>query len=218
MAVLQKITYSDPLYREVEERFKARWVNPEKRLPSVRAIYKVVLKSDRAQYHSQQYKRYLERLQSQRPGNKLVEEKLFHGQVRACNIGDDNGRAPVTTPCSSPQCAVCHILQCDFADGAAKKNGFFGRGIYTTTASNKADYFCRNVNSNSPYRFVFMSKVAVGKPSLLGSKNENLNQAPSGYDSVQALTTDAGGVVKYSERVVYQDEAMCPYVAIVYSL
>jgi len=218
MAVLQKVVYSDPLYRQVDERFKVRWVNPEKRIPSVRAIYRVVFESGRAQYHSQQYTRYLKRLRSQQPDNQIVEEKLFHGQTRACNIGDDNGEAPITTPCSSPQCAVCRILQCDFTGGAAKKNGYFGRGIYTTTASNKADHFSRNINPSSPYRLVFMSKVAVGKPKLLGSKDESLNQPPSGYDSVKALTMDCGGVVKYSERVVYQDEAMCPYVAIVYSL
>ncbi|EGN97867.1 hypothetical protein SERLA73DRAFT_160903 [Serpula lacrymans var. lacrymans S7.3] len=192
-SVLKKLKSNQPLYQEAEQYFKERWVNPDKRSPSIRSIYEVVYRSDRAQYHVSRYSDYLKSLRNNSP----VEQKLFHGQARACTIGDDtNGRA----------------------HGTAKKNGYWGWGIYTTSASNKADHFFRDVNNTSPYRLVFLSKVAVGLSMRADRRNENLKRAPPGYDSIDALTMEQGGVVKYSEVVVYPDEAMCPYVVIVYSL
>ncbi|CCM00821.1 uncharacterized protein FIBRA_02863 [Fibroporia radiculosa] len=99
-----------------------------------------------------------------------------------------------------------------------EKDGYWGRGIYSTAASNKADYFAKNINNQSNDKVVLLSRVVVGKRAALRSKDTSLRRPPLGYDSIDALTSLQGGAVKYSEVVVYRDDALIPWVMIVYNL
>ncbi|TFK40514.1 hypothetical protein BDQ12DRAFT_455997 [Crucibulum laeve] len=213
---LSRIDASNPLHIEARSMFKDRWLNPERHYSSIQAIYEVVYRGKSAMRHLQQYDDYRSKLRSEQPRNRLVEEILFHCWTRrACNIGDDGSASAI--PCSVKGCNLCHVLQCDFSGDNARRGGNWGTGIYLTTSSEKADAYARNLNDRSGKRhLVLLSKVLVGTPKRVYVKNKSLTQPPSGTDSIKAMTKDIGGVVKYSERVVYRDDAVLPWLVIIY--
>lgn len=201
-------------YLDAQTSFINGWANQERALPTIRAIYRVEHRGQLASAHMNQWFQYRSNLRSQNTRGSAVDQVLFQGLTRACSIGE----VGVTTSCNEPGCALCHVLRCDFVDGHHRKVGYWGRGIYTTTASNKADHFANNTSSQSRCGVVLLHKVLVGKRAELGYKDTNLRQPPIGYNSVDALTSDQGGVVKYSEVIVYRDDAILPWIMIVYNI
>jgi len=209
------LTSASPDYHNGLQLFNLGWKNHQRATPTVVAVYEVLHHSRLGKNHLDRYFKYRNNVQVQNPNHRLVEEPLFHGTRRACTIGDDG--ASITSPCTSSDCDVCHILRCDFAGGHAEKVGYWGKGIYTTTASNKADYFSKNVHNQSSCKVVLLSKVVVGNHKHMTQKDGSLTRPPPGYHSIKAITEDMGGVVKYSERVVYDEAALCPWLMIVYT-
>ncbi|KAJ8517750.1 hypothetical protein ONZ45_g5099 [Pleurotus djamor] len=219
--VLKRLIPKDPVYLDVKSLFEDRWVNDQLNVPKIKAIYQICSWSPRAIEHHEKYSQYRTQLRQSVRSNRLVEEPLFHTHpmIRACTLGDDHDHAHTAKPCFNSSCVVCHILRCDLSTDLVRntdRNAYWGHGFYLTTASNKANYYAQNgPGVESPNRVVLLSKILVGTPKSMAMKDSSLRAALPGTHSIKAITRDHGGVVRFSERVVYRADAICPWVMIV---
>jgi len=161
----------------------------------------------------------------------------FHGTTRECNFCVD-GEAP---PCKEYSCALCSICAQSFsleASGAGPNannavaralpaGGRYGRGLYFTRASSKAnDYSVKVGEGAGKTRVVFLCEVAEGlsvEVSDQSIEDDEINmliraRGQGGqYDSVVA-EGGGDGPLNYHEVVVYDNNAVLPKYLIVYTL
>ncbi|KAG8895850.1 hypothetical protein FRC00_006805 [Tulasnella sp. 408] len=112
--LLIKLEATDPIYKEVNALFGFGWQNPGKPCPSVKRIFKVIMKPTLMEYYNA-YRRAVEEQgnftsKNLKPGN---EKRIWAGVRRSCSIGDDwdfgGGRL-----CNKANCELCKILQDSF--------------------------------------------------------------------------------------------------------
>ncbi|KAE9387033.1 ADP-ribosylation [Gymnopus androsaceus JB14] len=203
-------------FENVSDRFKASWQHPGTTCPSVKYIYKIVSpKLSLAAYN--RYKAAVEaRLGGKlRPAGRSAgnENRRWHGTTRECHLGD-NGQ---TQFCGSKTCSLCCIVKTSFDLSLfGKKTGWgrFGRGIYTTSTSSKANDYSDN-KSPSSLRAILLNQVVVGKQYKLLYNNVTLTKPPPGYDSVLG---EKGGSLNYDELVVYTNDAIRPSFLVMYEV
>ncbi|KAG8924079.1 hypothetical protein FRC01_011971 [Tulasnella sp. 417] len=88
----------------------------------------------------------------------------------------------------------------------------FGRGIYTSSVSSKADDYTITP-STSGYRAMLVARVVLGKAYPLKLTSQYLAGPPRGFHSVLG---EVGIHLNYDEQVVYSDDAARPAYLIIY--
>ncbi|KAG8859171.1 hypothetical protein FRB91_008757 [Serendipita sp. 411] len=203
-----------PIYKRVSALFTTSWLHPSVSPKKVKAIYMIVLTSD---LHSS-YMDYLNEVEYREDFEsqglpKGNESERWHGTTRECLIGDHSN----TQFCQSLDCSLCGILQDSYSlDFYQGKTGWgrFGRGIYTTGTSSKADTYSVN-NNSSKWKAVILNKVAIGNGASVTLNLPKLTAPPPGYDSVLGEPMKTGHL-NYDECVVYNNDALRPEYLIMY--
>jgi len=176
-------------YIEVERRFKRAWKNGGV-CPSIKKIYKIIEnKSFLLPYD--QYKR--------RVGNEVFR---YHGTSRSCTLGSQGN----TQLCSSAACTLCSILRTSFKVSLANPLGWFGPGVYTSSAANNAYGY-----SNGGTGAIILTKVVLGTVYNVTTVNEVMS-CPPGHNSV--VFNLQNGIL--NETIVYTNDAIRPVFLIIF--
>lgn len=196
-------------YKDVVSRLRAQWKHSTS-APTVRAVYAVITSElsnttyldYRAQVES---KRHCTRLNF-RPGNERLR---WHGSFSKCDLANIG-----TKICGILDgCPLCSILRESFKVEEYQGGGLFGRGIYSTATSSKADNHAHI--SRGSYRALTLASVVAGYGKQLSDENHGLTEPPAGYDAVLGIPR-AGGTFLYDETVVYDNDAIRPVFLVVY--
>ncbi|KIM28486.1 hypothetical protein M408DRAFT_69717 [Serendipita vermifera MAFF 305830] len=134
------------------------------------------------------------------------EQYRWHGTTRECNIGDPGKRGL----CTSPRCAMCRIIGHSFDIG--QRWGRFGKGIYSTATSSKADGYSKTL-THSPWTALLLTSVVVGDPCITYGDGPQISHPPNGYDSIIGKP---GSALNYDETVVYRKDAIRPVYLVLY--
>ncbi|CCL98307.1 uncharacterized protein FIBRA_00301 [Fibroporia radiculosa] len=194
--------------RPVAEQFVGGWKHPTSK-PTVVKIWRVCCEKA----HNDKFSRYklaVERRTNLPGGNS---HRRWHGTARACLLGDNEQEMAL---CLSPSCSLCGILRSSFQVSlAGRATAFqrFGRGIYASATSSKANDYVQEIGG-SPYRAMLLNDVVVGNGKKMFNDDLSLTQPPSGFDSV--LGEPGGGSLNYDETVVYRNDAIRPMFLIIY--
>ncbi|KIO25033.1 hypothetical protein M407DRAFT_211148, partial [Tulasnella calospora MUT 4182] len=142
------------------------------------------------------------------------ERLVFHGTPRHCSVGESNS---LTDLCSKPRCSLCGVLRKSFSverAGTAPDRNFmrFGRGIYTSNVSSKADDYT-NTLPYSNNKVIVIAKALLGRAGILHQTTQTLIGPPAGFDSVLG---EVGVDLNYDEQVLYRDDAIRPAYVIIY--
>ncbi|KAJ7081842.1 hypothetical protein B0H15DRAFT_447957 [Mycena belliarum] len=205
---LVALSPKDPAYIQ-QKLFQDGWKHPKKPKPSVHAILEIVLTEESLI----PYLRYRALVEISRVPRYANEQLLFHGTNQRCLLGDGKQRP---RPCDIAECLLCSVLRNSFeVENSGKRHKFrrFGKGIYTTACSSKADDYFRGL-PDFPFRAVLVNRVVVGNPSNLQHNAEELDEPPTGHHSVVGIP---GGDLNYGETVVYTNDAIRPAYLIVYT-
>ncbi|OCH85006.1 ADP-ribosylation [Obba rivulosa] len=211
MVHLMPLGTNDPVYLEAKKRFVAGWQHPDKTY-HLEAIYYIVQDGAEAQAHLARNRAYLQAVKA-RVGDG-AEQYLFHGTRRACHIGDDNNNL---YPCNNPDCFFCSIMKCSFSLAHVGAHEMFGKGIYTSSVSSKADGYVWNWHMHSHKHTMFLSNVVTGRVEPLLVPQPNRTAPDAGFDSTEGVTKPQGGSVEYPETIVYREDAILPSVVVVYT-
>ncbi|KAJ7471408.1 hypothetical protein B0H11DRAFT_1368148 [Mycena galericulata] len=206
---LVALDQQSPTYIQLEQHFQDAWKHPKKPKPEVHAIFEIVFPDEKLT----PFLRYRALVEISRVPRYANEQLLFHGTNRSCLLGDGKKR---TRPCTTSRCLLCAVIRNSFdvaKSGKRHKFRRFGRGIYTTACSSKADDYYVGVQ-NSPYRTVLVNRVVVGNPLIRQHNAEHLTEPPNGYHSVVGTP---GADLNYGETVVYSNDAIRPAYLIVYA-
>ncbi|THU94583.1 ADP-ribosylation [Dendrothele bispora CBS 962.96] len=212
---LVRVDPSDKTYAEVEKLFQKGWKHREKEKPVIRALYKII-SSQRSLDSYAEHKFQIQVVNQLSNYRKRANEQfLFHGTSQACSFGMNLSNA---TLCPIPSCSLCSIIRNSFdvqkcGYGFNHVNDRFGRGIYVTSCSSKADdYFSGNPNI-SDSRVLLVNRVIVGKAAKYRFNATTLTEPPCGYNSVIGIP---GGDLNYEETVVYHNDAIRPAYVVIY--
>ncbi|KIJ94265.1 hypothetical protein K443DRAFT_134797 [Laccaria amethystina LaAM-08-1] len=207
---LAYLLQSDPNYHRLKIKFLEGWKHPEKQMPHVHAIFKI-MSSEASLKPFHEYRAHIVNAPSQK--NPANEQFLFHGTTRSCFLVEDRYKVRL---CDLQRCSLCRIIDesFDIAKCGTKHNfNRFGRGIYTSACSSKADDYISNTDEAGMLRVVLVNRVIVGMPYEQRRNATKLVQPPSGYHS---LTGTPGIHLNYEETVVYSNDAIRPAFLIVY--
>ncbi|KAF9783095.1 hypothetical protein BJ322DRAFT_1008547 [Thelephora terrestris] len=175
------------IYTDIANQFLKSWQHPTT-CPKVQAIYKIVTREDVLE----KYNAYRHAVEARSGfasrgmtfGNQL---RRWHGTDRHCKIGD-NGK---TDLCGSVHCSLCRIIKTSFDMSQAKKKtgwGRFGCGIYTSSASSKANDYSTNLVP-STWKALLLAYVAAGKSAEYTVNQPLLTQPPADFDSVRSTSS-----------------------------
>lgn len=209
-------------YIEVSCLFYAGWQHPKKPCPRVDAIYKVVFPESKLL----PYNKYRESVSRQltrvslfrRSSPERFEALLFHGTARMCSLGESIEQRSL---CSWPSCKLCGVINQSFSVAeCGRKNKFtrFGKGIYTTSASSKADSYFEQIETvgtqiKPSTRILLVNRVVVGKTYASQTNMVDLLAPPPSFHSVTGVP---GEHLNYEETVVYNDDAIRPAFLVAY--
>lgn len=207
---------SDPGYVEVEKYFREGWRHPNKKRPRIHTIFRIAL----PERMLKPFHKYRETVaaeldaESDDSDSELANEQLlFHGTTRCCLLGDDTRSTRI---CTLRQCSLCCVIRYSFdVKRCGSKHRFkrFGKGIYTTSCSSKADDYTANQDDISNLRALLLSRVVVGNPYRRQQNATGLTEPPPGYHSVVG---EPGIDLNYEETVVFHNDAIRPAYLIVY--
>ncbi|KAI0784002.1 hypothetical protein BC629DRAFT_1594120 [Irpex lacteus] len=214
LVCLQK---GDPRYVEVTQLFEDGWQHPEKQLPYVHGVYKI-LSPEWMIKPFRDYKASLLRSPFWTPffttsQVDVKETLLFHGTTRGCLLAESEKNGLL---CNLPECHLCNIIRESFdmrKCGSKNKFSRFGTGIYTSSCSSKADDYSSNLSEKAHFRVLLVARVVVGRTHRLRRSDKALTTPPYGYHSI---TGEPGEDLNYEETVVYKNEAIRPAFLIVY--
>lgn len=205
---LQYLSKSNKLEQETRRWFLQHWKKKTK--PFVRDIFLVLPNSPAAQQHEQSFDQFEAKTRVKMGTNNRKDyiTHAYHGTKRNCVLGADPAK---TNPCNN-DCFVCKILKGKFRKSKLNPRLNFGAGIYTSTDSNKANQYSRNVNRGDKTKAVFLCSVITGRKRHLKNTNKSLTWAGPNRDSVVSWATGS------NETVVYNSDQIKPHAVIMYSL
>jgi len=190
--LLLEVPRGHTTFTMVENKFKEAWKPANRTLcPPVRNVYRVVETSSSRDAYSSYAKLH---------GNECFR---YHGTRRSCQLGE-NGNAKL---CTSSFCNACSIIKTSFKVSLANPGGAFGKGVYTSSASNKSS----NYSDSNKKGVMFLTKVALGKVHNVNRFAE-VKACPSGKQSV--IFNRMNG--ELNETVVYTNDAIRPVFLIVF--
>ncbi|KAA1474712.1 ADP-ribosylation [Dentipellis sp. KUC8613] len=199
---LVQLNATDPRWRIAQQLFVDGWEHTHKERKRVINVFEIT----HTRWHMSAYESYRSRVG--------FEYFHFHGTNRACMLGETG-----ITPCTLPQCSLCSIIRNSFKiEKSGTKNGFqrFGRGIYSTPVSSKADDYTKNLATyDTPLvSAMILSRISLGHIYATYRDNKTLNSAPAGHDSVYGVR---GIDLNYDESVVYSNDAIRPAFLVTYT-
>ncbi|KAK7682517.1 hypothetical protein QCA50_014317 [Cerrena zonata] len=200
-------------FNEISELFRRGWRHPEKPTPYLHAIYKIISPES----NITPFLKYQSTVMTTYWWSPFIragsEALLFHGTNRACLLGETPENV---MPCKLPQCSLCFIIRESFdVRRCGNKNKFarFGKGIYTSACSSKADDYVKNIARSAKHHVLLLNRVAPGKTFASQQNAQHLSAPPPGYHSVLGVP---GADLNYEETVVYSNDAIRPGYLIVY--
>lgn len=206
-------------FRVVTDLFTQAWGH-NTRIPVVRHIFAIITTEN----SNQQYKNYRDSVEAKRkfvakglsPGN---EQPRWHGTKRECNLGNTPSQSSL---CFSNECGLCGIIRHSYdISYSGNKWERYGKAIYSTRTSSKANDYSRNSQSSS-LKALLLNDVIIGKGSEISRDAPKMVAPPSGYDSVLAVPAKRlsryGGPrgLNYDETVVYRNDAIRPKYLVIY--
>ena len=99
-----------------------------------------------------------------------------------------------------------------FNERKASLNGMFGAGVYFAENSCKSDQYCGPIDSAGPF-YMFLCRVAMGKLHIAETATPTAREAPEGFDSVVAVTSQThpnASLDLYREFIVYDGAQVYP--------
>lgn len=207
---LKALKQDDPEYIHVKKLFDEGWKHPNKNKPVVRSVFKLLKTPDEmGEYHT-----YSTTIKAEVGDGIETSGLFFHGTNRACRLGD---KKTDTELCNNTRCHMCGIIRASYditKCGSKHKFSRFGRGIYTSACSSKADDYFRDLSmSRTQSRALLVNAVVYGRAQELSKTNTRANPRDSGFHSVMGIT---GGDLNYEETVVYNNEAIRPVYLVTY--
>jgi len=208
---LKALKEDDPAYHCAKKLFEEGWLHPNKPLPTIRTIFKLLKTPDEMEdYHS-----YNSTVNTQVGGGIVTSGLFFHGTNRACTLGDTRVKDEL---CTKKECSLCAIIRHSFdIEKTGSKHSFsrFGPGIYTSACSSKADDYFKN--DISPFkvqsRALLLNTVVYGNAQRLYHTDTSAGSQKSAFHSVMGVP---GADLNYDETVVYNNEAIRPIYLIAY--
>ncbi|KAH6622564.1 hypothetical protein F5144DRAFT_550240 [Chaetomium tenue] len=209
---MKELEYGSREYQLYERMFNDGWIDPNK-TACVTRIYIAgkdgLLNSARGQSFG--------RAMKQEGGGRFGTR--FHGTQRACRIGEWDGEL---LKCGNPECYLCRVLgesfRTDYARSPNAQFGpLFGPGIYSSTASSKADCYARNHRIHSKQHAVLICRVITNQPQMLAHPDTTRTAPDPGFNCVEAVLKPQGGSVNYPETVVYRNDYIVPVGLIMYT-
>lgn len=208
---LLEIPEEHEVFRNVSMQFQRGWLHSD--VPLVAKIWKIYGHKEYV-YKYMEYKQKVIQSSGYADGNA---QRRWHGTTRTCRLGDSVNSTKIL--CRDSKCSLCRIIETNFDLQKFGENtgwGRFGRGIYTSATSSKADSYSRNRRGSkgSIYKIMLLNAVILGRSKILTENNEELEQPPSGYESVTGIP---GYNLNYDECVVYDCDAIRPMYLVVYT-
>ncbi|KIM75756.1 hypothetical protein PILCRDRAFT_78511 [Piloderma croceum F 1598] len=177
-------------FTKVEGEFQKSWKPAVNTLcPPVRQVYRVVESSALLNTYTEYRLTH---------GN---EHFRYHGTKRNCKLGDKGH----TKICTSSLCSACSIIKTSFEVSLANPSGVFGKGVYTSSVSNKSANYCDSSRSG----VMFLTKVILGNIHDV-TRFAEVDSCPSGKQSVYFDRPHG------DEAVVYTNDAIRPVFLIVF--
>ncbi|KAL6918972.1 hypothetical protein FSST1_002998 [Fusarium sambucinum] len=194
----------------VRDRFNRKWERSQGPPPQIENIFHVGIPELEASHRGQRFNAYRNR----RRGSWRY---AFHGTRRYCHIGcgSETERQGRLLVCRNDLCGIYGIINNSFKVNHSAR-GLFGRGIYTTSSSFKADTFSENHGTSCQLKAMFLCRYVPGRVQYLWHGNLDRTAPCRGYDSVSAVLATQGGSVNFPEAVVYRDDAIVPVAVITY--
>jgi hypothetical protein len=190
----------------VANQFRTSWKHPTP-VPTVERVWKIYGTRALNDTHGR-YRLAVERRTGLPEGNTC---RRWHGTIRNCNLGDNDQNRDL---CSNLGCSLCQIIKTSFQlikQGQRTNFGRFGKGIYTSATSSKAnDYVASN---RAVTKAVLLNSVTLGKTVKLTVTDQTLVKPPGDADSVIG---EPGGDLNYDESIVYNNDAIRPLYLVVY--
>ncbi|KAG9044859.1 hypothetical protein FS842_001374 [Serendipita sp. 407] len=190
-------------------------------VPAVEKIYAIISPEEQTRPY-RQYRAHIElkcNFMSNRKLRQGNEQTRWHGTLCVCSLTTVNSTG---VPCTSQSCPLCNIIRVSYdISYAGVKWGRYGKGIYSTCTSSKANDYSKNAIA-SPWKAVLLNDVVIGKGIIMSTDSPGLTGPPSGYDSVLGVPRKRlrrGGApvgLNYDETVVYQNEAIKPAYLVIY--
>ncbi|KAJ8588574.1 hypothetical protein M405DRAFT_740076 [Rhizopogon salebrosus TDB-379] len=205
---LIKIPPNHVMHQNVKRDFESSWCAPNR--PCILDIYLITWSaSSRSSFDN--YRDIVQRWSRLPNGNEV---KRFRAERRACHLGEP-GQLSL---CRRHDCRLCYAIRTGFKSTLAHKRSVqpmgyagirLGHGIYATPTSSKAFQYATNTRDQSRVKTVIYSRVVLGKAFRTAREMPLLRNAPSGYDSVEALS---GPESQFDdpECVVYNANAIRP--------
>lgn len=196
-------------HKEVQQQFIQGWLHSSN-APTVHRIWKIYgNQSLYSQFRA--YKQSVEQRTGLANGNT---RRRFHGTTRMCQLGNSDQEHSL---CSNNTCRLCNIIKTSLRISHAQSNisfGRFGRGIYTSATSSKANDYVSEPGG-SRFKAMLLTQVVMGKTKKLKFDHTTLTAPPAGFDSVVG-EPDVSGSLNYDEAIVYTDDAIRPMFLIIY--
>ncbi|KAG8987952.1 hypothetical protein FRB90_003047 [Tulasnella sp. 427] len=215
---LRQVKQGGDAWKFIEKLFDDGWRHPHKRpIPKISLIFEVVWS---VSLHTS-FVSYLDRIEQK--GKFTIRQQIkgnqaygWHGTRRRCNIGDDPSPTRLNQFCSDANCATCVILTKSFdANFAGKAPGRaflrFGRAIYTSTVSSKADDYQQSAGSQ--YKSLILARTIKGMADTRKVGDKKLVAPNAGFDCVEG---QVGQELNYDECCFYHNDAVRPAFLVLY--
>ncbi|VDC06376.1 unnamed protein product [Peniophora sp. CBMAI 1063] len=196
-----------PEVNSISYQFATSWRDITLRRPTVRFVYRI--SAGTVESEDAAHKDYAARI-----GN---EQRLWHATQRLCNLGDDGQYLQL---CKDMRCSLCRIIDTNYRKEYSRTTGLFGLGIYTTTASSKADRYSLNAQA-SKYKAVLLNNVVLGRTFETNVAMNGITAPPAGFNSVCGIPTLDGDLKRPYDgdsTCVFDDAAIRPLYLVIYSV
>ena len=199
LTMFQKLTPGSQIYAKIYRHFLSCWTKDK--CPPVNYIFEIFNTQLKRRWEA--YKVALEA-----KGSPTDTEKYFHGTTIKCDLAHN------VTMCSHDDCGICGISQKGFKMAYVSKDisKRFGHGLYLAPNSSKSHDYTQGSHT---HRAMLLCDVLPGKKHVVTTNHTHLTAPPPGYDSVYGQAA-AGGSLKYSEIVLYEEVPILPRYIIMY--
>ncbi|GLB39055.1 putative poly(ADP-ribose) polymerase catalytic domain [Lyophyllum shimeji] len=207
----------DPYYHLVRDKFIEGWRHADRPRPPVRAVLKILSTNESLNVYKKYRAKVAAEINDRKAKNQGNQKLLFHGTNRYCRVAENPDKVRI---CELSECSLCSIIRHSFnIEKSGNKHSFrrFGKGIYTTTCSSKADDYSFTGAKKFNWRVMLACRVVVGRPLIRRQDDTELTAPPPGYHSAMfQVIGKPGENLNYHETVVYDDDAIRPAFVVVY--
>ncbi|KAG8812450.1 hypothetical protein FRC19_003119 [Serendipita sp. 401] len=177
-------------------------------VPAVEKIYAIIS----PEVQTRPYRQYRHKFMSDRKLRQGNEQTRWHGTLCVCSLTTVNSTG---VPCTSQSCPLCNIIRVSYdISYAGVKWGRYGKGIYSTCTSSKANDYSKNAIA-SPWKAVLLNDVVIGKGIIMSTDSPGLTNPPSGYDSLIIYQDNSSSASTSSTSIVISSQIAPPLPAVV---